>query len=230
MYIAVSWRHGKRGSTLGSDFPLYMYRVDKYVRVVICLRREYNKIIIIIITHPTRGFFSISTSNRIDKCMQRSMDGDWSTSHVQQQPFQLALRKVLRTWSGLADFSWIQRLGCRLLQVWDSALQKIGIYNAHAAIMGAPLYHQVFALFPTLSGLTHPKSYCLYLWPSRLHSSHMPNLPFLPLRQRFSSLGEKYDDGRSAKCWSPVLVLAAFIPWPGCQCPWNRHSWESATI
>ena len=32
----------ERGSTLGSGFLLHMYRVDKYVRVVICLRREYS--------------------------------------------------------------------------------------------------------------------------------------------------------------------------------------------
>ena len=46
----MSRRHVYRGSTLGSGFQMYMYRVDLYVRVVICPRREYNKIIIIIIS------------------------------------------------------------------------------------------------------------------------------------------------------------------------------------
>ena len=46
-YMIACRRRDKRGSTLGSSFSVFMYRVDKYAGVVICLRREYNKIIII---------------------------------------------------------------------------------------------------------------------------------------------------------------------------------------
>ena len=47
-YMIVYRRRDKRGSTLGSSFSVSMYRVDKYAGVIICLWREYNKIIIII--------------------------------------------------------------------------------------------------------------------------------------------------------------------------------------
>ena len=33
--------------------------------------------IFMLLAHPTRGFFSTSTSNRIDEYVQRSMDGDY---------------------------------------------------------------------------------------------------------------------------------------------------------
>ena len=60
-----------------------MYRVDKYVRVVICLRREYNKIIILLLPLEEKDTF-------LDVDVFCSLLGQWG--EVFQSIFRLNAR------------------------------------------------------------------------------------------------------------------------------------------